>query len=338
MVEEYKEPEPTWEPEPFDFLDSLFADEELEQQVFNQVTTTLSNGLIVQHLSDGNIVQLTSDQVLSNAGDEKDRVYLFASNGVVIRHFRNRDAEVLFPTGVRAVFTKSDMTWVVTNNKGFRRAKKAGVEWDLEPIPCAFETDAVTGGCMMLRDDKVMTIEFADGSLFCQHSDGTLMKTNAEGTETRIEKEGLAPVVFKRGTDVDGTVIYPGRLQKLEADEEQKTTPEARSLDRVIFETHLPDGTVVDTYLDSTGDEQPPAIQHIFNRPDFSVFSVNHYGELKVISSNARSALNEAGSKKPLGEDFDYLRAITCDPENQSLGVYTAFIQPDDFKVQVSDK
>jgi hypothetical protein len=59
------------------------------------------------------------------------------------------------------------MTWVVTNNKGLRRAKKAGVEWDLDPIPCAFETDSVTGGRMMIRDDKVMTIEFSDGSLFC---------------------------------------------------------------------------------------------------------------------------------------------------------------------------
>jgi hypothetical protein len=48
--------------------------------------------------------------------------------------------------------------------------------------------------------------------------------------------------------------------------------------------------------------------------------------------------MNETGSKKALGEDYDYLRAITCDPENQSLGVYTANIHPEDIKVQVSDK
>jgi hypothetical protein len=34
VIEEYKEPEPTWEPEPFDFLDSLFNDEELQQTHF----------------------------------------------------------------------------------------------------------------------------------------------------------------------------------------------------------------------------------------------------------------------------------------------------------------
>lgn len=81
-----------------------------------------------------------------------------------------------------------------------------------------------------------------------------------------------------------------------------------------------------------------PAIHHIFNRPDLSVVSVNHYGEVKVISSNARAALNEANEKKPLGEDFHYLKAITCDPELQSLGVYTATVSPDDVKVQVCDK
>lgn len=75
---------------------------------------------------------MTQDQLLTNEGEERDRLFLFASNGAVVRHFRNRDAEVLFPSGVRATFTKSDMTWVVTNNKGYRRAKKAGIEWDLE--------------------------------------------------------------------------------------------------------------------------------------------------------------------------------------------------------------
>lgn len=61
VIEEYKEPEPTWEPEPFDFLDTLFNDDELEHTHFNQVTTTLANGLIVQHMSDGNILQMTTD-------------------------------------------------------------------------------------------------------------------------------------------------------------------------------------------------------------------------------------------------------------------------------------
>lgn len=83
---------------------------------------------------------------------------VLCKSGVVVRHFRNRDAEVLFPNGITAHFNKQDMMWVVTNNKGKRVAKKAGISWDLDPIPCATETDAVTNAKMTIREDKVMTI------------------------------------------------------------------------------------------------------------------------------------------------------------------------------------
>lgn len=166
------------------------------------------------------------------------------------------------------------MTWTVTNNKGLRRCKKAGVEWDLDPVPCAYETDAVTNARMMLRDDKVVTIEFSDGSLFCQHPDGTLMKTSADGCEVRIEKEGYAPVLFKRGIEMENGVSFPNRPE-VEVPAEAKVAIEDRSYDHVIVETHLPDGTRVDTYLDCGHSEEDVGIQHVFYRPDFSVLSVN---------------------------------------------------------------
>lgn len=65
------------------------------------------------------------------------------------------------------------MMWIITNNKGMRKAQKDGIYWDIEKIPCATETDAVSEACMMVREDNVMTIRFKDGSLYCQHSDGT---------------------------------------------------------------------------------------------------------------------------------------------------------------------
>jgi hypothetical protein len=37
------------------------------------------------------------------------------------------------------------------------------------------------------------------------------MKTNSDKCEVRIEKEGYAPVIFKKGTLINGTVFYPGR-------------------------------------------------------------------------------------------------------------------------------
>ena len=305
---------------------------------FNQVTTTLPNGLMVQHLSDGNIVQMTSDQVLSTTAqpeDEKDRVFLFASNGVVIRHLRNRDAEVLFPTGVLAHFSKATMTWTLTNSKGLRRAKRGGVEWDIEPLPCAYETDSVTGCRTMIREDKVLTIEYPDGSLFCQHRDGTLMRTSPDGSSIRIEKDGYAPVIFKRGTEKeDGTVIYTDR--RLVAGG-SRLGAEERSYDRVIVETHLPDGTVVDTYLDCSlsGQEEDVGIQHIFRRPDFSVLAVNQLDKVKIISSNARSSLNEASQKNTIGQDIDYLVAINQDFNDLAKGVYTAFVSNQQYATQI---
>lgn len=47
QVDEPKEPEATLQPEELNQLDHLFNDEELDQITYNQVTTTLTNGLIV---------------------------------------------------------------------------------------------------------------------------------------------------------------------------------------------------------------------------------------------------------------------------------------------------
>jgi len=87
--------------------------------------------------------------------------------GTVIRQMRNRDAEVLFPDGVKAVFSKQNLEWIVTNNKGMRRRYKDGAYEDVERIPCAMETDAVTLACMMIREDNVVTVTYKDQSVFC---------------------------------------------------------------------------------------------------------------------------------------------------------------------------
>lgn len=49
---------------------------------------------------------------------------------------------------------------MLTNNKGMRRMQKDGVQWDISPIPCAIETDAVTNARMMIREDNVVTIHY----------------------------------------------------------------------------------------------------------------------------------------------------------------------------------
>lgn len=66
---------------------------------------------------------------------------LISKEGVVIRQFRNHDAEVLFPDGVCATFSKKKLEWILVNNLGKRRQFKDGIYRDLEQIPTAIETD-----------------------------------------------------------------------------------------------------------------------------------------------------------------------------------------------------
>ena len=74
-----------------------------------------------------------------NKNKEINRI--ISKEGVVIRQFRNHDAEILFADGVRASFSKKKLEWILTNNLGKRRQYKDGVCCDLESIPCAVETD-----------------------------------------------------------------------------------------------------------------------------------------------------------------------------------------------------
>jgi hypothetical protein len=63
---------------------------------------------------------------------EVDRV--FVKGGIVIRHFYNLDCEILCANGDYAYFKRDELTWRVTNDKGFRREVRNGVERDLPKI------------------------------------------------------------------------------------------------------------------------------------------------------------------------------------------------------------
>lgn len=67
------------------------------------------------------------------------------SGGVVIRHFSNQDVQVLYPNSEVAVFSRSEMKWTITNQKGFRREFKDGIYKELPKINCLVQTDATTG-------------------------------------------------------------------------------------------------------------------------------------------------------------------------------------------------
>lgn len=66
-----------------------------------------------------------------------------------------------------------------------------------------------------------------------------------------------------------------------------------------VMETHLPDDTIVETYHDEL--LQTNGVRHVFKRADFSVVSVDQTGQVDIVTSNARSALNEAYGKRLMG-------------------------------------
>ena len=120
-----------------------------------------------------------------------------SKDGVVIRQFRNNDAEVLFADGVRAQFSKKRMEWTLTNNLGKRRRFRNGIYTDMEEVPTAVETDQETGAKMMIREDGVLSVTYADGSVYCHHQDGTKIHTTADRSEIRIanyqDRQGSPP-------------------------------------------------------------------------------------------------------------------------------------------------
>jgi len=48
---------------------------------------------------------------------------------------------------------------------------------------------------MHVREDKVVSVGFVDGSLYTQHGDGTQFLTSADGSQITIERAGLASVI-----------------------------------------------------------------------------------------------------------------------------------------------
>mmetsp|Transcript_30515 Transcript_30515/g.29916 ORF Transcript_30515/g.29916 Transcript_30515/m.29916 type:complete len:325 (-) Transcript_30515:1446-2420(-) len=273
------------------------------------ITKTFANGLIVQFMPNGDIIQTNEDQMFDKTSDEKYRI--ITKNGLLIRHLRNNDREILTPSGVRARFDRKNMMWVVTNNKGRRTATKDGKQWDIESIPCAVETDAVSYARMMIREDDVMTLDFKDGSFYAQFSDGTQIRTSADKSEVRVEKDGFAPVLVK---DFNEEPRPP-------FDNAKGLGARDRALDKVVATTLLPDGTQVETF-NTSNEEGSDIVQHSFLRPDFSVVFATSDGQFTFISSNTRSGLNEEGGKVAMGKDFDYLKEQSGVSIDCKLGIY----------------
>lgn len=281
------------------------------------VNSTLQNGLIVRHMPNGDIVQILEDSLQSDSPTrEVDRVYM--PNGVVIIHYHNQDCKVLFPTGEVAFLNKKDMSWTITNENGFRRLFKDGVYSELPRINCLSQTDPETGIITKLREDNVVFIIYTDGNRYCQHSDGTQIFSQHDGGQIRIEKENFAPVMHQR-------------TEKEEDSEDLFETDELKSLTGFITQVFLPDACVVKTikHYKSHSEKSRIVFKHLFQRSDYSCVIVDSDGDFRVISVNARSAINEDEERARLGQDTEYLKQMFKAPGEYTPSVYYGHISED---------
>jgi hypothetical protein len=178
----------------------------------------------------------------------------------------------------------------------------------------------------VMRADKVMLIEYADGSLYCQHADGTQIFTGAAGREVRVEKRGFAPVAYDRVSKPDGGA---------DADfDDWLEDGVIRSLDGWVTTCTLPDLCRVKTFKFFKDEELAGAeravTKHLYLREDFSSFIIDEEGDFKVITTSTRSSINNADERTRLGNDTDYLKELYLSPRaNLTPGVFAGRICED---------
>jgi hypothetical protein len=189
------------------------------------------------------------------------------------------------------------MRWIVTNENGFRREFKDGVIKEMSRINSLSQTDPKTGIVTKLREDNVILIKYTDGKRYCQHADGTMIFCQEGDKQIRIEKEGYAPVMHQlteSGEDTDDWL----------------ETEDIKSINGKMTQVFLPDGCIIKTikFWKSNIEKDRIVLKHIFQRQDYSCIMVDSDGDVRVITVNSRSAINEADERSRLGLDTDYLK------------------------------
>jgi len=316
--------EPVFKEKEPNFLDSLFTESDVgEATVGPCINSTMKNGLIVRHMPNGDVVQLFDHSILDrNPKTEIDRVYM--KGGIVVRHFANLDCEILYPSGEFACFNRDQMTWTITNQKGFRRQYRDGVYSQLSRVNTLNQTDQKTGIVTTVREDNVVCIRYPEGNTYCQHADGTQIFSQEDGQQIRVEKDGFAPVMYQE------TVAA-------EDEEEWLETDELKSLDGLMTFVFMPDGCVVKTikFWKSIEEKDTHVFKHIFCRADYSCVIIDSDGDFRVISTNARSAINDEDERARLGTDSDYLKQMYKPAGEYTPGVFYGHVSNNHDKVHI---
>lgn len=89
-------------------------------------------------------------------------------------------------------------------------------------------------------------------------------------------------------------------------------TEDLKSLNGMMTLVFLPDACTVKSikFYKSSLDKKRIVFKHIFLRQDYSCVIVDSDGDFKIISVNARAAINEEEERARLGSDTDFLKQM----------------------------
>jgi hypothetical protein len=304
-------------------------DKECTYDTRNGVYTTLSykNGLNVQIMADGDICQKiyntqdTNEVMLTD--NETHRIV--TSKASVLKYHPLDKTVAMYANG--NVCTIQNGLAVNTNNKGNRIAKRIADEtmFQMDPIPITIQSDPESNTKTLIRDDKVILIQYPDDSELTIHSDDTKIYTYPDGLKYLIEHDNFATVEIEYDPVKKRTKTCLSDSDALLGCDNVMT----RSYDGRLSKITLPDKTIVYSFKEK---KQADDIEkYSFNtitliqRPDGTVIRVQQDGDICVISSEERHLMNARGQNLNVfnERDVDYLFEYNGKPEERKRGSYT---------------
>lgn len=329
---------------------TLMFEEHLDQTKGAKLAFTFKDGLVVQIQPNGDLLQqahsnepmpksltkvshLTKDQ---EAESKVELQRLITTTGEIIKKMADGNTIIYYSDGSITYTDKRRGLWYTANPSGVLRVRKMKdriIYDEMTKLKKQTKVDPETNASLTIREDGVLSIEYADETKLITMPDGTniLRKKRSDGqagTVTLITKEGFVPyrIVHDPVKARSRTVIGQGGTDALMG----KDMLMERSNTGKITEVLLPDHTIVQTYIEKQ--EHPgynnftSSFIHIIRREDYSVVKVRQDGEVVLITANERSLLNDIGNQiEEFGtKDYDYFFELFGVPDERRTGVYTA--------------
>lgn len=228
--------------------------------------------------------------------------------GEVIKQLSDGNQVIYFQDGTITSTDHRKGIWKTINPHGVvreRNVRNMTVKDDMERLKTTEKIDPETNASVSVREDGLLTIQYADRRTLLIMPDHTEILITKSGPQeegsalrtTLFKKDGYSPVritsdpVKARAA----TIIGLGGTDALMG----KDSIMERSYGGLLSETFLPDKSIVQTYLEKQElpgyNQSSTSLIHMVRRADKSVLKVRQDGEVVLISAIQRYMLNENG-------------------------------------------